>query len=324
VLSSICRPYNILGNVISISGSMGVVRAPVHGRNPDELLKNADVALYNVKSAGRRGFELFGRASSRHVDAQRRLETDIQCALSRNQFKLHYQPILGLRTHRVTSCEALLRWNHPREGLLAPDGFLSLAEKTGAIVDIGRWVLQRACSDAAGWGSEMTVTVNLSWLQFESGDLTGIVRDALADAKLPSSRLEVEIGEGLLNRDKGNMRGILEELHRLGVGITLDDFGKLTGSLSSLRAFPFDKVKIDRTLVQGSGGNAAVVRAVASLAEDLGMATVAEGVETIDELNSVTRAGCNRAQGFYIGRPVPADELAAILAECARRNTCAA
>lgn len=324
VLSSICRPYNILGNVISISGSMGVVRAPVHGRNPDELLKNADVALYNVKSAGRRGFELFGRASSRHVDAQRRLETDIQCALSRNQFELHYQPILGLRTHRVTSCEALLRWNHPREGLLAPDGFLSLAEKTGAIVDIGRWVLQRACSDAAGWGSEMTVTVNLSWLQFESGDLTGIVRDALADAKLPSSRLEVEIGEGLLNRDKGNMRGILEELHQLGVGITLDDFGKLTGSLSSLRAFPFDKVKIDRTLVQGSGGNAAVVRAVASLAEDLGMATVAEGVETIDELNSVTRAGCNRAQGFYIGRPVPADELAAILAECARRNTCAA
>lgn len=324
VLTAIGKPYNILGNVISISGSLGIVRAPVHGRTPDELLKNADVALYNVKSAGRRGFELYNRGSGRQVDAQRRLELDIHNALKRGQFELHYQPILGLRTHSVMSCEALLRWRHPRDGMIGPDQFLPLAEKTGAIVDIGRWVLQQACRDAAGWASTMSVTVNLSMLQFESGDLTSIVQGALAEAGLPANRLELEIGEGILHRDKGKMRSTLDEMRELGVGITLDDFGKLTGSLSSLRSFPFDKVKIDRTLVQGNGDGNAMMRAVASFAEDLGIGTVAEGVETIDELNSVTRAGCNRAQGFFISRPVPADQLGAVLEECAQRRSCAA
>lgn len=327
VLTSIGKPYNILGNVISISGSLGIVRAPVHGRTPDELLKNADVALYNVKSAGRRGFELYCRGSGRHVDAQRRLEADINSALTREQFELHYQPILSLRSHRVASCEALLRWRHPRNGLIAPDQFLPLAEKTGAIVDIGRWVLHQACRDAAGWSNELTVTVNLSLLQFESGDLTSVVQSALAATGLPASRLELEISEGLLNRDKGKMRVTLDELRGLGVGITLDDFGKLTGSLSSLRSFPFNKVKIDRKLVRdmpGNGDNAAILKAVASLAEDLGIGTVAEGVETLDELNTVTRAGCNRAQGFYFSRPVPAAELGAVLTECTQRRSCAA
>ncbi|MEI9898793.1 MAG: EAL domain-containing protein [Hyphomicrobium sp.] len=324
VLSAIGKPYNILGNVISISGSLGVVRAPVHGRTPDQLLKNADVALYNVKSAGRRGYELYNRGSSRHVDAQRRFEADIQNALSRDQFELHYQPILGLRTQSVMSCEALLRWKHPRDGMIGPDQFLPLAEKSGAIVDIGRWVLHQACHDASGWADDLTVTVNLSLLQFESGDLPSVVQSALSLTGLPAGRLELEISEGLLNRDKGRMRGVLEELRELGVGITLDDFGKLTGSLSSLRSFPFDKVKIDRRLVQGNGDSAAMLRAVASLAEDLGIGTVAEGVETIDELNTVTRAGCNRAQGFLISRPVPADELGAVLTQCAQRHSFAA
>ncbi|MFN3623220.1 MAG: putative bifunctional diguanylate cyclase/phosphodiesterase [Hyphomicrobium sp.] len=327
VLNSISRPYNILGNVITISGSLGIVRAPVHGRTPDELLKNADIALYNVKSAGRRGFELFTRGSSRHVDAQRRLETDVSLALHRKQFELHYQPILSLRTHSVASCEALLRWRHPRNGLIAPDQFLPLAEKTGAIVDIGRWVLHQACSDAASWSSNLTVTVNLSLLQFESGDLTSIVQGALSETGLPASRLELEISESLLSRDRGKMRSTLDELRDIGVGITLDDFGKLTGSISSLRSFPFDKVKIDRTLVRdmpGNGDNVAIVKAVAALAEELGIGTVAEGVETIDELNTVARAGCNRAQGFYISRPVPAAELGAVLTECEQRRSCAA
>lgn len=324
VLASISKPYNIMGNVISISGSLGIVRAPVHGRTPDELLKNADIALYNVKSAGRRGFELFCRGSSRHVDAQRRLETEIGHALRRKQFELHYQPILGLRTHNVTSCEALLRWRHPRNGMIPPDQFLQLAEKTGAIVDIGRWVLHQACRDATTWASELTVTVNLSWLQFESGDLMSVVRGALAETGLSANRLELEIGEALLNRDKGKMRATLDQLRDMGIGITLDDFGKLTGSLSSLRSFPFDKVKIDRTLVQSNGDGAAMVRAVASLAEDLGIGTVAEGVETIDDLDAVTRAGCSRAQGYFFSRPVPADELGAVLMECAQRRSCAA
>jgi diguanylate cyclase (GGDEF)-like protein len=327
VLASISKPYNILGHAITVSASIGIVRAPAHGRTADELLKNADVALYNVKSAGRRGFELYRRGCGRHADAQRRLEGEIHTALSRDQFELHYQPILSLRTHHVASCEALLRWRHPHNGLIPAAGFLPLAEKTGAIVDIGRWVLGQACRDATRWADELTVTVNLSLLQFESGDLTSVVQKVLSDAGLPASRLELEISEALLERDKGKMRCTLEELRRLGVGITLDNFGKDSGSLSSLRSFPFDKVKIDRTLVRetpGSLDNAAIVRAVATLAETLGMGTVAEGVETLDELNTVTRAGCNKAQGFFIGRPVPVGELAAVLSECAQRHSRAA
>jgi diguanylate cyclase (GGDEF)-like protein len=327
VLASIGRPYNILGQPISISASLGIVRAPAHGKTPDELLKNADIALYNVKTAGRRGFEIYRRGCGRHVDAQRRMEADIQAALGREQFELHYQPILSLRTHHVTSCEALLRWQHPRSGLIIPAEFLPLAEKTGAIVDIGRWVLAQACRDATRWAEELTVTVNLSLLQFESGDLISVVEKALADAGLAPSRLELEISEALIERDKGKMRCTLEELHRIGVGITLDNFGKATGSLSSLRSFPFDKVKIDKRLVRempGRNENAAIVKAVATLADTLGMTTVAEGVETLDELNTVARAGCNKAQGFFIGRPVPVSELATVLSECALRHSHAA
>lgn len=327
VLAAVGKPYNILGHAITISASLGIVRAPAHGRTPDELLKNADVALYKVKSAGRRGYEIFHRNCARHIDVQRRLEVDIHSALSHDQFELHYQPILSLRTHNVTSCEALLRWSHPRNGMIGPLEFLPMAEKTGAIVDIGRWVLCQACRDATRWSDDLTVTVNLSLLQFESGDLTRIVQQALSDAGLAPTRLELEISEALLGRDKGKLRTTLDELHCLGVGITLDNFGRSTGSLASLRSFPFDKVKIDRALVRdvpGRGDNAAIVRAVATLAETLGMGTVAEGIETLDELNAVTRAGCNRAQGFFIGRPVPVAELDAVLSECAQRHSHAA
>jgi diguanylate cyclase (GGDEF)-like protein len=327
VLASVSKPYNILGQSITISASLGIVRAPAHGRTADELLKNADIALYNVKSAGRRGFELYRAGCSRHVDAQRRLEADIHSALGRDQFELHYQPILSLRTHHVASCEALLRWRHPRNGMVAPADFLPLAEKTGAIVDIGRWVLGRACRDATRWADELTVTVNLSLLQFESGDLTSVVQKALAEAGLDASRLELEISEALLQRDKGKMRATLDELRSLGIGITLDNFGKATGSLSSLCSYPFTKVKIDRALVRdvpSRGDNAAIVKAVATLAETLGMGTVAEGVETLDELNTVKRAGCNKAQGYFISRPVPLGELDAVLSECALKHARAA
>ncbi len=255
VLARISKPYNILGHAITISASLGIVRAPAHGRTADELLKNADVALYNVKSAGRRGFEMFRRGSGRQSTRSAGWRATSTRALSRDQFELHYQPILSLRTHHVASCEALLRWRHPRNGLIPAAGFLPLAEKTGAIIDIGRWVLGQACRDATRWADELTVTVNLSLLQFESGDLTSVVQKALADAGLPASRLELEISEALLERDKGKMRSTLEELHRIGVGITLDNFGKDSGSLSSLRSFPFDKVKIDRTLVRETPGS---------------------------------------------------------------------
>jgi EAL domain-containing protein (putative c-di-GMP-specific phosphodiesterase class I) len=227
----------------------------------------------------------------------------------------------------VTSCEALLRWRHPRNGLIPPGDFLCLAERTGAILDIGRWVLGQACHDAKLWGNDVKVTVNLSQLQFDNGDLPSVIRKALDAAKLKPSRLKLEIGEPLLDRNEGAMRGKLEELRRLGIGITLDDFGKASGSLGNLRAYPFDEIKIDRSLVKDlpvRADSAAIVKAVAALAQSLGIRSVAEGVETIDELNMVARSGCNKVQGYYFSRPVPNGELGPVLSECRHKLAVAA
>lgn len=327
ILAAVNRPFNILGHAISVSASIGIVRAPEHGSTPDELLKNADVSLYSVKSAGRRGYELYRSGCGRLVETHRRLEMDIQDALRGKQFELHYQPILSLQSNTVSGCEALLRWRHPNDGLVAASTFMALAERTGAIVDIGKWVLHQACHDAMRWSNDLSVTVNVSMLEFESGNLTSTVQQALECSGLVASRLELEVGESLLARDKGNLRETLEQLQRLGVTIALDSFGKDTGALTALRAFPFNRVKIDGALVQNTAlnrDNVAIIHAVATLAETLGMGAVASGVETLDELDAVTRAGCSNAQGYFIGRPVPIEELDAVLTECTHRQPCAA
>lgn len=327
VLRDIAKPYYILGHAISIGASIGIVRAPEHGTEADALLKNADIALYNVKSAGRRGFGLFQSSTGRKVDVQRQLESEIHEAIRQNQFELHYQPIISLQSRHVTCCEALLRWRHPRNGLIGPDDFLCLAERTGAILEIGRWALSQACNDAKQWSHDVKVTVNLSLLQVENGDLPGIVRKALETAGLKPSRLKLEIGESMLDRRENGMRERIEALRKLGIGIALDDFGKASGSLGNLRCYPFDEIKIDRSLVKDlplCADSAAIVRAVAALAQSLGIRCVAEGVETIEELNMVARVGCTKVQGYYFSRPVPADALDAVLSECSHKLPVAA
>jgi len=327
LLREVSKPYQILGNAISISASIGIVRAPEHGRTADELLKNADIALYSMKSAGRRKFALFQCQAGRKIDTQRELESDVHTALAQNQFELHYQPILNLRSRHVTCCEALLRWRHPEKGLIAPDDFLPLAERTGAILDIGRWVLDQACQDAATWNDGVKVTVNVSQLQFESGDLSCIVKKALKTTGLRPGRLKLEIGESLLDRNESALRETLAKLRKLGIGLALDDFGKVIGSLANLQTYPFDEIKIDRVLVKDvplRAASAAIVNAVVGLAQSLGIRSVAEGVETLDELSLITRAGCNKAQGYYFSRPVPASELKAVLSKCANKLALAA
>ncbi len=322
VLHDVCRPYHIHGHAISMSASIGIVRAPEHGRTADQLLKNADVALYEVKQAGRRGYSIFNRGGEREVDATRRLDTEIHAALDQHQFELHYQPVLNLRSQHVASCEALLRWRHPRDGLLPPAQLLAAAERTGLILDIGRWVLDQACHDAKRWTDTVGVMVNLSPLQLEAGDLPAIVRKVLAQARLKPSRLKLEVGESLLDRNGHARRRTLRELRKLGIGLTLDNFGKANGALSNLQVYPFDEIKIDRVLVKNvpvRADSAAIVKAVVNLARALGIRSVAEGVETRDELDMMARVGCNKVQGFYISRPVPAAELIAVLAECPHR-----
>ncbi len=322
VLHDVSKPYHVLGHAISISASIGIVRAPEHGNEPDELLKNADIALYEVKEKGRRGYALFCGKGGCEIDANRRLECEIHAALDESQFELHYQPVLSLQSQHVASCEALLRWRHPSNGLLAPAAFLSAAERTGLILDIGRWVLEQACQEAKRWSDAVKVTVNLSQLQLEAGDLPSIVRKSLAHAKLKPSRLQLDVGESLLDRNGTGRRKTLKELRKLGIGLTLDNFGKASGALSNLQAYPFDEIKIDRTLVKKvpiRADSAAIVKAVISLARTLGIRSVAEGVETRDELDMMARVGCNKVQGYYISRPVPAGELEAVLSECPHR-----
>ncbi len=327
VLQAVSRPYYILGHALSVSASIGIVRAPEHGRSADVLLKNADVALYNVKATGRQGFEVFRSGTEQKVDFMRRLEVDMHAALGQNQFELHYQPILSLKTHHVVGCEALLRWRHPDHGLIAPDEFLPIAERTGDVIEIGAWVLAQACRDAARWPEGVHVTVNLSSLQLESGELPSVISHALAEAKLDARRLDLEIAEAVLAREGTAMRDVLDRLRMLGAGITLDDFGKSSGALSSLQGFRFDMIKIDRALVKDlplRADSAAIVKAVATLARALGIISVAEGVETRDELNSVSLAGCNKVQGYYFSQPVPASELGAVLTQCPQKFAIAA
>ena len=212
VLQAVARPYYILGHSLSVSASIGIVRAPEHGRSADELLKNADVALYNVKSTGRQGFEIFRSGSMQKVEGVRRLEADLHAALRKNQLELHYQPILSLKSHHVVACEALLRWCHPEQGLIAPEEFLPIAERTGDMIAIGSWVLEQACRDAVRWPDNVKVAVNLSLLQLQSGELTNVVSHALGDSGLNTNRLSLEVAESLLTRECSAVRDTLNRL----------------------------------------------------------------------------------------------------------------
>lgn len=327
VVHVLSKPFHILGHTVSLSASIGIVRAPEHGTTADELMKRADIALYDVKSSGCNGFNLFQSGTKREPDLKHQLDRDLRSAVRSGQLKLHYQPIINLKTRHVSSCEALVRWEHPQHGTIMPDNFLPLAEQSGQMLEIGSWVLNEACRDAARWPDDLKVTVNLSSLQFQNGDLLNVVDKALADANIKPSRLELEIAEAALLSDGECMREVLPKLRERGIGTSLDDFGRASGSLSYLRNFPFDKIKIDRSYIRDQLNRkdcAAIVNAVTALARALGIGTVAEGVETLGELKCVAIAGCDEVQGYYFSGAVPKGELMAVLSECEQKLWAAA
>ena len=312
LLAALREPYELAGNKVTTGTSIGVALAPQDGNNADQLLKNADLALYRAKSEGRNRCRLFDRDMEAEARSRHEMETDLRNAIWRDEFVLHYQPIIGSATREVCGVEALVRWRHPRFGLLPPDRFIALAEETGLIVPLGEWILRRACADAVTWPAHIRLAVNLSAAQFTSPNLKETVASALRQTSLAPERLELEITESvLLANDESNL-AVLHALRSLGVAIVLDDFGTGYSSLSYLQRFPFDKLKIDRSFVSelsSRDDSAAIVCAVNGLGKTLNITTTAEGIETEEQFQLLRATGVDQMQGYLFGRPLPKAEL---------------
>jgi diguanylate cyclase (GGDEF)-like protein len=316
LVEALAQTFDLQGHQVMIGGSVGVAVSPNDGADSDELLKKADMALYRAKADGRGAFHFFERAMDEQLQARRALELDLRLALAEGQFTLHYQPLFSLGADRVMGCEALLRWNHPTRGMVSPGDFIPLAEEIGLINALGEWVLREACREAAGWPEHVRLAVNLSPAQFRDKHLVATVVSALAASGLAAERLELEITESVLLQDSVGNMSILHDLKALGVRISMDDFGTGYSSLSYLRSFPFDKIKIDQTFVRDILDDAdalAIIKAVLDLGASLGITTTAEGVETVEQLDELRRQGCGEIQGYFISRPKPASEIAAML-----------
>jgi diguanylate cyclase (GGDEF)-like protein len=305
------RPPPLQNQSIHVGVSIGIAVAPDHGLDADELMKCADLALYRAKAKGRGAYQLFEPEMEEQARSRHALEHDLRGALEGREFHLVFQPQVRLDRSELTGFEALLRWNHPTRGPVSPAEFIPIAEETGLIVPIGEWVLRAACATAASW-PDLTIAVNLSPVQFRFRGLVAMVTSALAEAGLPPHRLELEVTETALLDDSEATIEILHQLRALGVRVSLDDFGVGYSSLSYLRKFPFDRIKIDRSFVGTLGESpesVAIVRTIASLGAVLGVETTAEGVETIEQLDFVRECGCTAVQGYYFGRPCPAAEV---------------
>jgi diguanylate cyclase (GGDEF)-like protein len=314
----ISAPYEIQGHQIVIGLSIGISVTPDDGSDPNQLLKNADMALYRAKADGRGTFRFFEAGMDARAQARRLLEIDLRAALSRSEFVVYYQPIRDLKADCIVSFEALVRWNHPLRGIIPPLNFIGLAEETGLIVQLGDWVLRTACTAAAGWSQDVCVAVNLSPAQFKDRNLVPSVVSALAVSGLASCRLELEITESVLLQDSNITLATLHKLRALGVRISMDDFGTGYSSLSYLRSFPFDKIKIDRSFVSELAtrdDSMAIVRAVTGLGKSLGISTTAEGVETNEQLALLRLEGCTEVQGYLFSPPRPAEDVEAMLAK---------
>jgi diguanylate cyclase (GGDEF)-like protein len=318
LLEVIAEPYVVEGEQIVVGASIGIALAPPDGNDADLLLKNADLALQLAKTEGRGTYRYFEADMDARVKQRHSVEMDLRRAIAMEEFELFYQPILNIAAETIVGFEALLRWNHPERGMVAPNDFISTAEQTGQIVAIGEWVIRTACLEAVTWSSRVKVAVNLSPVQIKSPNLVTVIKAALAASGLPADCLELEITETFVLQDDEKTMHVLYELHELGVGISMDDFGTGYSSLSILRKYPFDRIKIDQSFISemsDRGDSLAIIRAVSAIGVSLGMATTAEGVETREQFELVKKEGCTEVQGYLFSRPRPAREIPALLIE---------
>jgi diguanylate cyclase (GGDEF)-like protein len=309
-------PFDIGDHQVVVGASVGIAIAPDDGRDADQLLKNADMALYRAKDDGRAGFHFFEPEMDAKAQARRILELELRKAITAGEFEVYYQPIVNLAENRISGFEALLRWNHPVRGRVLPSEFIPLAEETGLIVPIGEWVIRQACAQAMTWPSDLRVAVNASPVQFRHKGLVSAVVSALAASGFHPDRLELEITEAVLLHNNEATLAILHQLRGLGVRISMDDFGTGYSSLSYLRSFPFDKIKIDQSFVRDLAekpDSIAIIRAVAGLGHSFGMTTTAEGVETQEQLDQMRAEGCTEVQGYFYSKPLAARDIAPLL-----------
>jgi diguanylate cyclase (GGDEF)-like protein/PAS domain S-box-containing protein len=324
IYAAIRQPYRCLGHHLSTDASIGIALAPDDGTEIDQLIKHADLAMYAAKAEGRRTWRFFEPAMDARAKARLTMEQDLRQALADGGFEIYYQPLLDLANGQVTGCEALLRWRHPERGMVSPAEFIPVAEDTGLINELGDWVLQTACAEAAGWPSRVRLAVNVSPVQLKSATLALRITGALAASGLAPDRLEIEITEAVLIHDDETALEILHQLRAIGVRIALDDFGTGFSSLSYLKRFPFDKIKIDRCFVSDIevDGSAAIVQAVVNIAAARNMTTTAEGVETEQQREMLRHLGCTQMQGYLFSAPKPAAEARRLLG--ARSDTATA
>jgi diguanylate cyclase (GGDEF)-like protein len=327
IRDSVIRPYQVEGHQIVTDISIGISVAPMDAVESNELLRNADMALYDAKADGRGTFRFFEPEMNTRMKVRRELEMDLRKALATEQFELHYQPLVVLETNEVNAFEALLRWNHPTRGLVSPADFIPIAEETGLIVPLGEWVLKAACNEAVNWPEHIKVAVNLSPAQLNSRNLVGTVTSALNESGMPPRKLQLEITETVLLQNTFTTLATLHELRKMGVQIALDDFGTGYSSLSYLRSFPFDKIKIDRSFIQDLSNGAeplAIVNAVAGLAKCLNITSTAEGVETQQQMEVLQSIGCTEMQGYLFRHARPAREIRQFFAQPGSHKTGAA
>ncbi|MBR0957690.1 putative bifunctional diguanylate cyclase/phosphodiesterase [Bradyrhizobium japonicum] len=327
LIDMVKAPYDLDGQEMVIGASIGIALSPGDGTTPEELMRNADMALYRAKSEGGGVHHFFEREMDLQAQRRRDMELDLRRAFANGEFELHYQPLVSIASDRISGFESLLRWRHPDKGMISPAEFIPVAEDIGLIIQLGEWVLREACAEAVKWPVDVKVAVNLSPAQFRSRNLVQVVISALAQSGLSPKRLELEITESIFLAETDANLAILHQLRELGVGISMDDFGTGYSSLSYLRSFPFDKIKIDRSFVKDLAQRpdcGAIVRAISGLGRSLNIITTAEGVETEDQLDWLRAEGCNEVQGFLFSAARPAAEIGKLLADFGQRTSRAA
>lgn len=322
LIETVSRPCCIEGYDVVVGASIGIAFGHARLSTSDHLLKSADLAMYSAKADGRGTYRVFDPQMESVMHARRSMERDMRSGFVKNGFRLYYQPLVNLKSMRVTAFEALMRWQHPERGSISPSEFIPVAEDIGLIVQLGEWALRQACEEAMSWPADISVSVNLSPMQFIKGNLAATVMNALASSGLPASRLELEITESvLLDKSERNIE-TLNQIRQLGVRISIDDFGTGYSSISYLQHFRFDKIKIDKSFVKdviSDERSLAIVRAIAGLGTSFGITTTAEGVETVEQMQRLSLEGCVEVQGYLFSKPVPASRIAGLLSQLRAR-----